>query len=140
MPLDDHGSDEARTLLLEHVETFDKLEVLVHLWRHRGRAWTAALVADYLKTNVDLAAGLLEALCRSGLASSRKGPPAQYAYAPRSEELARAVDALASLRDENRLWITNLMLEGATARLHRTFFALTEDRARTRKKRSDDER
>jgi hypothetical protein len=138
MPDDHHASDAARRLLLAHVDTFDKLEVLVHLWQHRARAWTAQLVADHLKMNADVAAGLLDALCGSGLVSQRPGPPPQYGYAPRSEELACAADALAALRDENRLWITNLMLDGATARLQRTFVALSEERRRPARKRRDE--
>lgn len=131
MPCDGQAPDEARTLLLQHVETFDKLEILVHLWRYQERAWTAELVAAYLQMNAGLAASLLSAMCASGLLSSRPGPPAQYEYRPHSEGLARAVDALASLRDENRLWITNLMIEGATTRLNRTFAKMLEERIRT---------
>jgi hypothetical protein len=132
----DDASEETRTLLLEHVETFDKLEVLVHVWRHRGRAWTSQLVADRLRMNPVLAASVLDALCESGLVTSRSGPPVQYDYGPRSDALARAVDALAQLRDENRSWMTNLMVEGATARLQRTFAMMAEDRTRWDAKRS----
>jgi hypothetical protein len=128
---DDDASEEARTLLLAHVETFDKLEVLVHLWRHRRRGWTSQLVADRLRMNPALVASVLDALCESGLVTASSESPLQYDYCPRSEVLARAVDALARLRDENRLWITNLMVEGATSRLQRTFAMMAEHRTRS---------
>lgn len=137
MPTDSSASDEARTLLLQHVETFDKLEVLVYLWRARGQARTARSIADALQMSTELVVELVAGLCASGLTSTSSGQPPVYAYAPASPALARAVDALATLQQENRLWITNLMLDDAKARLQRTFSAMADERTRARRKRGD---
>ena len=70
-PLSDRSamtsSDQARTLLLRHVDSFDKLQALLLLANAPGREWTAGELGQHLALDHELVIDALKALCQSGL-------------------------------------------------------------------------
>ncbi|HET9450958.1 MAG TPA: hypothetical protein VFO83_08760 [Aggregicoccus sp.] len=79
--------------LLAHIDSVEKLEVLLLLRGNAGRTWTGAAVAQELRIAEESARGRLQDLCSRGLLSCESD---SYRYAPGSGGDAQAVDELAS--------------------------------------------
>ena len=79
-----------------HIDSIEKLEVLLLLRNQPARAWTAAAVAQELRIMEASAMGRLEDLCARGLVSCEGGTPATYRFAPTAADDAQAVTELAT--------------------------------------------
>ncbi|MCC2955643.1 hypothetical protein LK542_08460 [Massilia sp. IC2-477] len=86
------------------------LEALLLLRANPGQEWTGEMLAGRLYTSERTAQGLLDELCRAGMAAPCPAPQAQqYCYAPASEALRERVDNLAELYSRHLVDITNLI-------------------------------
>lgn len=119
---EDPGSHElpadVRTLLFEHIESYEQLEILLLLQRNRGADWTPAQLCGQLKISEEMVAESLSALQQGGLVVGRTElAPIAYAYAPVSLGLEETVSRLAAAYSERPLPIIRLMSSNAIRRV-----------------------
>ncbi len=86
---------EVTKLIREHIVSVDQLEVLLLAHRDPAREWTAAEVADELRTNPVMASTTLTDLSYRGFLTMTDPQRQAYAYRAVGNN-ARAVDMLAS--------------------------------------------
>ncbi|MCC2974337.1 hypothetical protein [Massilia sp. IC2-476] len=102
--------EDLRRFVLTSVPSVPFLEALLLLRANPGQEWTGEMLAGRLYTSERTAQGLLDELCRAGMAAPCPGPQAQrYCYAPASEALRERVDNLAELYSRHLVDITNLI-------------------------------
>ncbi len=83
-----------RDLIQLHIDSVEQLEVLLLLHDHRDRDWSAGDVAAELRTNQQSTATRLADLTARGLVAEGSARD-RYRFAPRTDDLAAAVDGLA---------------------------------------------
>jgi hypothetical protein len=109
---------QVRDFLLEHVETYEQLEVLLLLCRQRDRSWTPESVGERLRLSTLVAAKALDDLTRGRLVDHlRVGRQSSYTFRPASTKLASTVEALVREYDESPLNIIHLMNTNALDRV-----------------------
>lgn len=81
-----------RDFIARHIASVEELEILLLLHEHKDREWTAAEINVVLRSQEASIAKWLAALAMLGLAVTAD---ARYRFAPKTEELAREVSALA---------------------------------------------
>lgn len=89
--------------IAEHINSAERLEVLLLLHRLPDRGWRAVDVSKEVYTVPAAATLRLEALVASGFAVSSGGADPEYRYQPRTPELAQGVDALAAAYRQDRV-------------------------------------
>jgi hypothetical protein len=100
---------DVRSLIAEHIDSVAQLEALL-LIQATGGAWDAERLGRELRINRDWAASQLQHLCAHGLLDCDKPVSgANYTYAPRTPELARAVEGLAQAYAERRVSVIGLI-------------------------------
>ena len=92
--------------LLAHIDSIEKLEVLLLLRGQAGRAWNGTSVAQELRIAEESARGRLEDLCGRGLLSCEGD---SYRYAPGSGTDSQAVDELASTYAQRRVSVISFI-------------------------------
>jgi hypothetical protein len=108
--------DALQRFLLEHVASYEELDVLLLLARNAGAAWTVRSVAEALGPATDDSRAALEALAAHGLLAI--GPePATFRYAPPNDEVARAVELLETTYREQRATVAMMMSTNALERV-----------------------
>lgn len=105
-----------RRLLLEVVDSFEKLEVLVHLHRARFGAQTTTAIARALGIPGQAVAEALSELMRDGLVRTTDQDGAGWWFDPNGPR-APTVDVLAKLYEEERLDVMTLMSQVALERV-----------------------
>jgi hypothetical protein len=100
-----------------HIDSIEKLEVLLLLRNQPARTWTAGSVAQELRIMEASATGRMEDLCARGLLSCEGGTPATYRFAPVSSEDAQAVTELASAYASRRVSVITFIFSRPTDRL-----------------------
>lgn len=98
-----------RSLLQEHIRSIAQLALLLKMHGRRTPGWSVAEAAKSLYTAESTTKPLLDSLLHSGLISCSDGPNPLYQFAPKSEELGKAVDELADLYHDRRTSIVNLI-------------------------------
>lgn len=102
--------DDIRRFVLTSIPSVPYLEAALLLRGDRMRQYTATEVAAHLYMAERPAVELLEGLCAAGMAQcSADDETRRYRYAPRSEALARSMDALAACYATNLLGVTTLI-------------------------------
>ena len=118
--------------ITDHVESVMQLEVLLLLAGQPGQAWSAADLAQQLRIDPAWVDGQLRAMVAKGLVVLVDGPPGpQFRYAPRTPELARAVDELAHAYADRRVTVIGLIFSKPVDKL-RSFadaFRIRKDKA-----------
>jgi hypothetical protein len=89
--------------LMTHIDSIEKLEVLLLLRNRAEREWTASEVALELRITEASAAARLAELASVGLFISNRGTPAAYRYSPASSEDVRSISELATTYSERRV-------------------------------------
>jgi hypothetical protein len=77
-----------------HIDSIEKLEVLLLLWSHAEREWNAREVSQELRIMESSATARLEDLTARRLLTAAGGSPLTYRYSPASSEDAEAVGEL----------------------------------------------
>jgi DNA-binding IscR family transcriptional regulator len=109
--------EEVRRLMSERIESFEHLQLLLHLHRHRERAWSAQELSDRLRIPSSTAESALEHLQRHQLLAASDGPDGPgFCYAPADATLASVVDRLVRAYDESLLELMKLMSHNAIER------------------------
>ncbi|MGH2757531.1 MAG: hypothetical protein ACRDI3_07065 [Actinomycetota bacterium] len=103
-------SHEVTVFISKHIHGFSQLELLLHLHDEPERQVTIDVVAREQRMAEDQAAGLLHDLHSRGLliAIDEEGKRS-YRYEPKSQELARQVDALSQTFPKYRHAIVQLI-------------------------------
>lgn len=96
-------TQRVQRFLMAHIDSIEKLEVLLLLRARAEREWTCAEVALELRIAEASAAARLEALTASGLLVGDGGQPERYRYNPISSEDVRSIAELASAYAERRV-------------------------------------
>ncbi len=88
---------------MSHIDSIEKLEVLLLLRNVTDREWTASTVALELRITEASAAARLADLTASRLLVSSSGSPEVYRFSPASAEDTRSVAELAMTYSERRV-------------------------------------
>ncbi len=109
---------EVRDFVLQHVENYEQLEVLLLLCRKRDAGWTPQTVGESLRISTLVAAKALDDLCRGRLVDRLDvGRGSSYIFRPASTRMASAVELLLRSYDDNPLDIIHLMNSNALGRV-----------------------
>jgi hypothetical protein len=102
--------EDLRRFVLTSVPSVPFLEALLLLRADPVQQWTGEMLARRLYTGERSAQGLLDELCRAGMAAPCPAPHQHcYCYAPASEALRERVDGLAELYARHLVDVTNLI-------------------------------
>ncbi|WP_229440623.1 hypothetical protein [Massilia sp. BSC265] len=86
------------------------LEALLLMRAAPAQQWSGAMLAGRLYTSERTAQGLLDELCRAGMAKTCPAPQEHcYCYAPGSDALRERIDGLADLYARHLVDVTNLI-------------------------------
>ena len=88
---------------MTHIDSIEKLEVLLLLRNRTEREWTASEVALELRITEASAAARLADLASSGLLVSSGEAPVAYRYSPAHSEDVRSISELAATYSERRV-------------------------------------
>lgn len=106
------------TLLLQCIESYDQLELLLLLRARPARAWSAHSIASELRITEAVAEDGCRFLCQKSVLRFLAGTsPQLFEYAPATPELDAAVGQLAAAYQEQPLDIIRTMTANAFARL-----------------------
>jgi hypothetical protein len=89
--------------LMTHIDSIEKLEVLLLLRNRTEREWTASAVAQELRITEASAAARLADLTSSGLLIYEDGAAELYRYSPASSDDVRSIAELAATYSERRV-------------------------------------
>ena len=102
--------EEIRRFVLTSVPSVPFLEALLLLRADPAQQWHTDTLAGRLYISDKVARGLLEELCKAGMATPCDPPiPACYRYHPSSDALRQRIDELANLYSKNLVGITLLI-------------------------------
>src|SRR5688572_12381120 len=96
----------------EHVDTLEKLELLMLLLESPDRWWDAAIAAQTLRTTVGAARQMLERFAAQNLLEIRVTGDVRYRYQPGDGQLAELAREFAHAYRVNRLGVVRLVTEG----------------------------
>jgi hypothetical protein len=102
---------------MSHIDSIEKLEVLLLLRARVEREWTAAEVALELRITDMSAAARLEDLASSRLLLGDGGTPVRYRYSPSDSEDVRSIAELAAAYSERRVSIITFIFSKPQARV-----------------------
>lgn len=121
-----------RRLIAEDIDSVEQLEILLLLFQHPERTWTAESVARELRVSALSAGERLEDLTYDGLVVRVDGSEGEYRYGPETPSRDEAVRGLATAYSERRVTVINLIFSKPVDKI-RTF----ADAFRLRKKGDD---
>jgi hypothetical protein len=101
--------EDARRLIAQHITSVEQLEILLLVRRRPEESWTAAAIAEELRTSELSASKRLADLRASGLVSPENPSSDAFRYAPASEVLRTAVDHLADVYAERPYGVIDLI-------------------------------
>ena len=100
---------EVQRFIAENIDAAEQLDILLLLYRHPERTFTALEVSQAVFTVASAATLRLEGLVARGLLSSSGGADPAYRYEPSSPEVARQADLLAAQYQANRVGVIQLL-------------------------------
>ena len=105
--------------IVEYLDSAEQLEILLLLFRHSERDWSAEGVARELRISPLSSAERLEEFAREGLLVRGEGG-AGYRFGPRDPSLVDAVRGLVAAYAERRVTVINLIFSKPVDKI-RTF-------------------
>ena len=100
---------EVQRFIAENIDAAEQLDILLLLYRHPERTYTALEVSQAVFTVASAATLRLEGLVARGLLSSTGTADPAYRYQPATEELAKRADQLAAVYQANRVGVIQLL-------------------------------
>ncbi|WP_164019668.1 hypothetical protein [Pyxidicoccus trucidator] len=110
-------NERVQGFLMAHIDSLEKLEVLLLLRTRTEREWTAAEVALELRINEESSAARMEDLTAGGLLVSDGGKPERYRYSPVSTHDVRAIAELAMVYAERKVSVITFIFSKPQARV-----------------------
>ena len=104
-------TDGVRRFVVEHIDSAELLEILLHLYRHPEQRFTAEVLSPVVYTVPAAALVRLEQLVARGFADSDGGANPSYRYRPASPLLGRQVDELAAAYAANRVAVIQMIFQ-----------------------------
>jgi hypothetical protein len=101
--------DDIRQFITENISSVAKLEVLLFLRARKDEEWAAAALARELYTTPDMTATQLMELHVKGVLAAIESGERAYRYQPRTPELERVINDLATLYQERRVTVISLI-------------------------------
>ena len=102
--------EDLRRFVLTSVPSVPFLEALLLLRANPDQQWSGEMLARRLYTSERTAQGLLDELCRSGMATPCLEPHSHcYCYGPSSDALRERIDDLAEHYARHLVDVTNLI-------------------------------
>ena len=99
--------DNVAELIARHIDSVEKLEVLLLVRGGRERAWTPDQVSRELHRGGASVERSMAQLCKSGVLERPR--PGEYRFAPRTPDLGRSVDHLAEVYAARRRSVVQLI-------------------------------
>jgi hypothetical protein len=101
--------DEVRRLIVSHIPSVERLEILLLLFDGRKHAWTVQEIEEQIRSTPDSIRKSLGALVAAELAAPDAKVPAAVRYRGTSEELDAAVTELALVYRTRRVAVIELI-------------------------------
>jgi hypothetical protein len=101
--------EDLRRFVLTSIPSVPFLEALLLMRANQGQYWSRDTLARRLYVRDKVAEGLLDELCRSGMAALAPGAADAYRYEPRDESLRELIDRLAELYSTHLVEVTHLI-------------------------------
>ncbi|MBF5046527.1 hypothetical protein FGE12_29190 [Aggregicoccus sp. 17bor-14] len=101
--------------ITSHIDSIEKLEVLLLLRAQAARTWTGGEVAQALRIAEESARRRLDDLCERGMFSCERSD--SFHYAPISADDAQAVDELATTYAQRRVSVITFIFSRPTERI-----------------------
>lgn len=108
-----------RRLIADHIDSVEQLEILLLLYQHPERSWSAESVARELRISAMSAGDRLKDMARAGILSKVQGAEGEYRYEP-DPQMGEAVAGLATAYSERRVTVINLIFSKPVDKI-RTF-------------------
>lgn len=102
-------SSPVRAFVAAHIHSVAQLELILLLAREPERHWTAAEAARIFALSPDMTRQLLSELGNHGLVAAASKGETTYCYAPRTTDFDQIVQQLASLYQERRVTLIQLI-------------------------------
>lgn len=115
-----HGSElpeGVRRFIAEHIESVEQLEILLLLFRHPERTWSADEASRELRISELSAGERLVDLARDTRVVRAENGGRDYRYAPEDAERDEAVRGLVSAYAERRVTVINLIFSKPTDKI-----------------------
>jgi hypothetical protein len=109
--------DDVSKLLIEHLNSLEKLLIFLLIHGHPKQVWTVATVALKLHLYRSAANEALAELCRSGMLEFRNGSAVSFGLGYVARAKPKVIEHLAKLYAENQVSILNFLSEKAFARV-----------------------
>ncbi len=101
--------EDLRRFVLTSIPSVPFLEALLLMRADPARHWNRDTLARRLYVRDKVAEGLLDELCRAGMAALSPGTAGGYCYRPREEVLRERIDRLADLYSTRLVEVTHLI-------------------------------
>lgn len=108
-----------RRLIADHIDSVEQLEILLLLYQHPERSWSAESVARELRVSPMSAGDRLKDMTRAAILARVPGAEGEYRYAP-ERQMGEAVAGLAAAYSERRVTVINLIFSKPVDKI-RTF-------------------
>jgi hypothetical protein len=110
-------SQRVQRFLMTHIDSIEKLEVLLLLRALTEREWTASAVAQELRITEASAAARLEDLCAGRLLTCSGEKLAVYRYSPAQSDDVRSIAELAMVYAERRVSVITFIFSRPQTRV-----------------------
>ena len=108
-----------RRLIADYIDSVEQLEILLLLYQHPERSWSAESVARELRVSPMSAGDRLKDMTRAAILARVPGAEGEYRYAP-ERQMGEAVAGLAAAYSERRVTVINLIFSKPVDKI-RTF-------------------
>jgi hypothetical protein len=126
-------SDAVQALVCEHVNSFEKLEILLLMRQDPLMQWTFETVSTRLNLPSSVATTALEELAATDLLEAGgSGNDRVFRYVPRSQQMSHAVDELATTYQVDRLALMRLLATSSVQRMRSSLVKAFADAFRVR--------
>jgi hypothetical protein len=116
-PREQDAPAEVRQLIVDLIDSFEKLEVLVLLCRHRDAVWSVVTASEELRLTPEATEEALDGLVRTGLLALERDNGRNYQFRPANPDMGEAATQLCALYDEDRVLVINLLATTALERI-----------------------
>ena len=92
-----------KQLLARYIRSVEQLEVLLLFAAQSNRTWTATDVYEVIRSSKTSIADRVKGFTNDGFLAEENGTPPSFRYAPKSEDLRRAVEETARVYQTHRI-------------------------------------
>ena len=101
--------DDVYRFFINEIDTVPQMEALLLLWESRPKQWTADELAQRLYIDVDAVRSAMAPLVQRQLIVADQKPAVEYSYQPRSGDVDRLLESVATAYRRNLVRATTLI-------------------------------